>query len=106
MGLLDFLRGPNINQEVELFGMTSGAYLIDVREEDEYKGGHIPNSINIPLSKIDSIETIVEDKSAPLFLYCISGARSSEAAKYLAGKGYTNAKDIGGIRNYNGRIEK
>ena len=39
----------DINEEVENMKAIAGAVLLDVRNEDEFKEGHIPGSINIPL---------------------------------------------------------
>ena len=105
MGLLDFLRGPNINEGVEEFKATEGAFLIDVREVDEYKSGHIPGSKNMPLSRIDNIKNIVKDKNAKVFLYCLSGSRSSQAAGYMKHLGYSDVTNIGGIGRYTGPLE-
>ena len=49
MGFFDFLHGADINEGVELFRSTPGALLLDVRTAQEYAGGHIPGSVNIPL---------------------------------------------------------
>ena len=50
MGFFDFLKGPDIQAGLERFRATSGAILLDVREADEYAAGHIPGSLNLPLS--------------------------------------------------------
>ena len=105
MGLLDFLRGPNINEGVEAFKASEGAYLIDVREVDEYKSGHIPGSKNMPLSRIDNIKDIVKDRNAKVFVYCLSGARSSQATGYMKHLGYSDVTNIGGIGRYTGPLE-
>ncbi|EHE88036.1 rhodanese-like domain-containing protein [Lactobacillus delbrueckii] len=48
MGLF---QANDVNAGVEEYQKTLQAKLIDVREEDEYAAGHIPASINIPLSR-------------------------------------------------------
>ncbi len=106
MSFLDFLRGSNINEGVENYKATQGAFLIDVREDDEFRGGHIPGSKNVPLSRIGSIKNVVKDTAAPVFVYCLSGARSSQAAGYLKRIGYESVTNIGGISGYNGSLER
>jgi rhodanese-related sulfurtransferase len=79
--------------------------LIDVRTPEEYLQGHIPGSRNIPLGRIHELETIVPNRDAKLFVYCLSGARSTNACSQLVRMGYTNVVNIGGIAHWNGRIE-
>lgn len=105
MGFLDFLRGPNIDQGVSEFRETSGAVLLDVRTPQEYQAGHIPGSKNVPLQQLERIEYVSVKKDTPLFVYCHSGARSSQAVKALARMGYTSVKNIGGIAAYTGKVE-
>ena len=83
-----------------------GAVLLDVRTPQEYREGRIPGSINIPLQSLSTADQIPAGKDAPLFVYCYSGARSSQAVRLLAGMGYTNTKNIGGIAAYKGKVER
>ena len=106
MGFFDFLHGPDINQGVKEYGGLEGAVLLDVRTPQEYREGHIPGSINIPLQSLSTADQIPAGKDAPLFVYCHSGARSSQAIRLLAGMGYTNKKNIGGIAAYKGKVER
>lgn len=106
MGLFDFLKSPDINEGVRTFAATQGAVLLDVREPDEYRGGHIPGSVNLPLSMIAEAPKHIPDKAAPLFVYCLSGGRSSSAVGALGRMGYTSLCNIGGIRDYRGALEK
>ena len=72
--------------------------VIDVRTASEYASGHIPGSINIPLTGIES--AVLErypDKDTKLYVYCRSGNRSAQAARLLVNQGYTNVYDFGGI---------
>ena len=106
MGFFVFLHGPDINQGVKEYGGLEGAVLLDVRTPQEYREGRIPGSINIPLQSLSTADQIPAGKDAPLFVYCYSGARSSQAVRLLAGMGYTNTKNIGGIAAYKGKVER
>lgn len=106
MGLFDMFVGPDINEGIKTFQQTKGAMLIDVRERDEYGRGHIPQSVNVPLSTLELISTTAPNKDTPLFLYCRSGNRSKRAAAILRQSGYTNVSNIGGIMAYQGKIER
>ncbi len=105
MGLFNFSRGPNINQGVKTFQETPGAVLLDVRTLQEYQKCHIPGSQNVPLQLLDTENAVTAPKDTPLFVYCHSGARSGQAVRILAQKGYSNVKNIGGIAAYTGKVE-
>ena len=105
MGFFDFLRGSNINHGVEQCNETPGAVLLDVRTRQEYRQGHIPGSINIPLQEISGIAAAAGEKDAQLFVYCHSGARSRRAVEELRRMGYLHAKNIGGMAAYTGKVE-
>lgn len=105
MGLFNFLHSSNIDQGINEYQETRGAVLLDVRTPQEYREGHIPGSKNIPLQEINRINTVADEKGTPLFVYCHSGARSRQAVSTLQRMGYQNAKNIGGISAYTGKVE-
>lgn len=105
MGILDIFKRPDINAEVEEFRNTPGALLADVRGADEYAGGHIPGSVNLPLPSLSGRKSIGVGKDSPVYVYCLSGARSAQAAAMLRRIGYNNVKNIGGIAGYKGEVE-
>ena len=103
MGILDILfGGTNINAALEEVRNTDGAVLIDVRGADEYAAGHIPGAVNLDVNRIGEIGSVVNDKNAPIYTYCLTGRRSGRAVAALKNAGYTNAKNIGGINKYIG----
>jgi rhodanese-related sulfurtransferase len=82
--------------------VPAGALLIDVREESEYAGGHIPGAVHMSKGVIErDIEAKCPNKSAPLVLYCGGGFRSALAADNLQKMGYTNVISMdGGMRGW------
>ena len=106
MGFFDFLKDPDINQGIKEYNVTDGAVLLDVRTPDEYRQGHIPGSKNIPLQSIDKVAGMIDNKSTPIFVHCLRGARRGQAAAILKQMGYTNVKNIGGISAYEGKVER
>ena len=106
MRFFDFLKGPDINQGVKEYSTTDGAVLLDVRTPDEYRQGHIPGSKNVPLQSIDKVTVMINNKATPIFVHCLSGARSRQAAAVLQQMGYSNVKNIGGISAYTGKVER
>ena len=81
-----------------------GATLVDVREPSEFAGGHVEGAINVPLRSISSAEKTLTDKNAALYVYCLSGGRSSRACSQLKSMGYSNVTNIGGIGMYHGPV--
>ena len=106
MGFFNFLKDPDINQGVKEYRATDGAVLLDVRPPDEYRQGHIPGSKNVPLQSIDKVADMIEGKATPIFVHCLSGARSRQAAAVLQQMGYSDVKNIGGISAYTGKVER
>lgn len=105
MGFFDLFRQPDINQGVEEYRAVPQAILLDVRTPEEYRGGHVPGSRNLPLQQIEKITSVAEKKETPLFVYCQSGARSRQAVSLLQRMGYENVNDIGGMAAYRGEVE-
>ncbi len=96
-----------ISQEeaVKMMDEVSGYLIVDVRRPDEYAGGHIPGAVNVPNEDIlDEMPAALPDKDQILFIYCRTGRRSKEAAEKLAGMGYTNVYEFGGIEDWKGNI--
>lgn len=102
---MNLFQANDINAGVAEYQKTPNAKLIDVREAGEYAAGHIPASINLPLSKIESAQGEITDLDTPLFVYCRSGNRSGQAVAWLKQAGYSKVKNIGGIADYSGKTE-
>ena len=105
MGFFDLFKHTDINQGVAQVRQTSNAMLVDVRTPEEYREGHIPGSINVPLQQIEDIELEVAEKNTPLYVYCRSGARNRQATAMLQEMGYEEVHNIGGILDYKGKVE-
>ena len=89
--------------------MDSGVdhIILDVREQDEYDAGHIPDAILLPYTQIEQkVEDVILDKNALVLVYCRSGRRSKIASETLSALGYTNVKEFGGINDWPYEIVK
>jgi phage shock protein E len=75
--------------------------ILDVRTEEEFNAGHIPNAILIPNETItDKMPDLLPNLDAEILIYCRSGNRSAQAARKLIQIGYTNVYDFGGINSW------
>jgi phage shock protein E len=77
--------------------MSDNSTVIDVRTEQEYRAGHLKNSLNLPYDTIKQTITVhVPDKNTEIILYCRSGRRSGIAKTTLDAMGYKNVINAGG----------
>ncbi len=82
---------------------AAGAVIVDVREPDEWRSGHIPGAVHIPLGKLGA-HVARFDKSQELIVVCRSGNRSAAAVGALAQAGYAQVSNLqGGMIAWNFR---
>jgi NADPH-dependent 2,4-dienoyl-CoA reductase/sulfur reductase-like enzyme/rhodanese-related sulfurtransferase len=75
------------------------AALVDVREADEFAAGAVPGAVNVPLSRLrDAIDELPRDRE--LWLYCLSGKRSYDAARALDQLGFRVRMLSGGTETW------
>jgi len=76
--------------------------LLDVRDDDERRGGHIPDSVHVTRGMLElDIEDFVADRDKKIIVYCAGGVRSLLAAKSLKEMGYTDTASMaGGYRDW------
>lgn len=86
---------------------TESDYIIlDVRTQEEYDSGHIPDAVLLPSTEVaEQAKTVLPDPDQLILVYCRSGNRSAQAASVLAGLGYTNVVDFGGLNNWPYEVE-
>lgn len=73
------------------------AVFLDIREEAEYRAGHIPAAIHIPLKSLSArVTELDKNKGLPIVTYCRSGNRSNSAGSILKKHGFENVYNLGG----------
>ena len=73
------------------------AYILDVREADEYASGHLPEAKNIPTSKLaERIGELEKFKDKPIIVCCASGMRSNKACGELKKNGFEKLFNLSG----------
>ena len=74
---------------------SHGAYVLDVRQPDEYEDGHVPGAVLVPLDQLEGrLDEIPRDQD--LYVVCRSGGRSAAAVAALSGAGYRATNVAGG----------
>jgi len=73
------------------------ASLIDVRTPEEFLKGHLQNAKNIDWNGDDFEKQIFKfNKEEPIFVYCLSGGRSSSAAAIMRSNGFKQVYELDG----------
>lgn len=74
--------------------IKSGATLLDVRTQGEFRGGSLPKAINIPVSEIGSnLQKLKKNDS--IVVFCRSGMRSRQAQSILKNAGFEKVYNAG-----------
>lgn len=75
--------------------LAEGARLIDVREPDEYRDGHVPGAVLVPLATVpEELDRFRGD--GPSYVICRSGGRSMRACEYADANGLDVVNVAGG----------
>ncbi len=85
-------------QEVkDLLGKNGKHLLLDVREKEEFREGHLAEAVSLPRGFLEiKVETTVPDQSTPVIAYCAGGVRSLLAAKAMKEMGYKEVFSMSG----------
>ena len=76
------------------------AYLLDVREPDEWTAGHAPGAHHLPMMEIPArMAEVPTDRE--VVVVCRSGGRSGQVVSYLIGNGWDNVRNLdGGMQSW------
>ncbi len=77
--------------------IAAGARIVDVRTPAEFSDGSYPGAVNMPLASLLARMSELEPRTAPIVLFCASGARSAQAARLLKQAGFTDVVNAGGL---------
>ena len=100
----------NLNQTdwVSQLEADENAVILDVRTDDEWNDGYIPNAINIDIYKGQGFIYEVDqlDKSKNYYVYCKAGARSEQACQLMNQLGFENTYNLlGGFMQWRGAVQ-
>jgi len=86
-------------QEISAASVPEGAWLLDVREDDEWAAGYAPGARHIPLGQVSArVGEIPQDQT--VYVICRSGHRSGRAAQALADAGWQAINVAGGMQDW------
>ena len=97
---MDMLLG-NVRKDKLEEMIKNGAVVIDVRTREEFQGGHVAGSKNIPLSELEKNIDKIKAMDKPIVLCCASGGRSAQAKSILKSKGLVDCENGGGWMRVN-----
>lgn len=80
-------------QAKQLIDSDSTLQIVDVRSPEEFAEGHIQGAKLIPIDELTARMGEI-DKTKPVFVYCLSGARSAQAAQVLVQSGYSKVYNL------------
>ncbi|GIG57854.1 sulfurtransferase [Longispora fulva] len=75
--------------------VPAGAFLLDVREVDEWEAGHAPDAVHVPMSEIPARIAEVPEEG-DVVVICRAGGRSARVVAYLQGNGRGNVFNLDG----------
>jgi rhodanese-related sulfurtransferase len=80
------------------------AHIVDVRDAGEFASGHLPDALNVPVSKLaERIGELEKFREKPIILCCATGMRSNKACGELKKQGFTKLYNLsGGIDSWVG----
>jgi molybdopterin/thiamine biosynthesis adenylyltransferase/rhodanese-related sulfurtransferase len=81
----------SVEETHQLLEAKEPVVLLDIREKEEIRLGHIRGAIFLPQGLLNErVEGLLPDKNAPVVVYCAAGIRSLAAAKLMKEKGYAH----------------
>lgn len=92
-GIFKNIFSKNDSQKLETL-VKSDAFLVDVRNPDEFASGHVKGSVNIPLGEVKNNLSKFKGKNN-IIVFCRSGMRSSQAKSILEKNGFNNVTNGG-----------
>ena len=98
------MKTIHVDELQERLEAGEALHVVDVREQDEYDAGHIPNVRLLPMSEIGERYTELQEGET-YYLICKAGGRSENVGRFLEQYGYDVVNVEGGMMNWKGDQE-
>jgi rhodanese-related sulfurtransferase len=85
---------------IDVTALPEGAYLVDVREDDEWAAGHAPDAVHIALGEVVARAGEITAVDGDVYVICRAGGRSAQAVEYLVGQGVSAVNVAGGMQSW------
>lgn len=102
--MIDFIKNLLGKSEDITEILKKGAFLVDVRTPNEFDGGHVKGSVNIPLDRVLNSLNQFKGKEY-IVVFCRSGNRSSQAKAILEKNGFKNVINGGTWQSVNDKLK-
>jgi rhodanese-related sulfurtransferase len=89
------VRSISVHDLKATLAASPDTHVVDVREPEEYAGGHVPGARLVPLATVP-VRLAEFPTDRPVYLVCAVGARSFQAAQYLGQRGVDAVNVDGG----------
>jgi rhodanese-related sulfurtransferase len=90
---------------VDISALPADAFLLDVREDDEWAAGHAEGALHVPMSdfvaRFDEVTKAVSD-GRTAYVVCKAGGRSAQVTQYLVQQGVDAVNVDGGMLAWDG----
>jgi rhodanese-related sulfurtransferase len=80
---------------VSVADVPADAFVLDVREDDEWVAGHVPGALHVPMMEIPArADEVPTDRD--VVVVCRMGQRSAQVVAYLRQSGFENVINLDG----------
>jgi rhodanese-related sulfurtransferase len=87
-------RGPRV-PSVSVDGVPADAFLLDVREDDEWVAGHAPGAHHVPMMQVPGrVDEVPNDRD--VVVICRVGSRSAQVVAFLQANGWGHSVNLDG----------
>ncbi len=93
------------DEVMDLLSRGEKILILDVRQQTEYRQGHIKGAQLIPLMELNKRTHEVRSETLVVTV-CHTGRRSAQAARLLRSSGFTARNMVGGMAQWKGRVVK
>jgi rhodanese-related sulfurtransferase len=96
------IKPISVEETQKILATDASVLLLDVRTPQEYKSGHLANSLLIPVQELElRVHELGQYKERTIIAYCRTGNRSGRAAAILMNRGFSAMNMEGGIVRWN-----